>query len=194
VSYHGLGMVSRLAVASSTWSGFWPAERRRRVENSRSTTFLQDRLPIPRGDGSDGTFNPEAVDGAEGTAQGRPFILYGIAAADEALKDAGWQPEDRRRADATGVLIGSGIGGLEGIVEAALYAARQGPAPHQPLLHSRRLINLVSGQVSIRHGSKARTTRSSPPARPARMPSATLPADRASAMPTSWWPAAPNRP
>ena len=125
----------------------------------RVTEFEVDDLPckiahvIPRGDGSDGTFNPEAVLEPKEQRKVDDFILYGIAAADEALDDSGWKPETEDDRSATGVLIGSGIGGIEGIAENAHHPEGARPAPHQPVLHSRQhLINLVSGQVSIRHG------------------------------------------
>ncbi len=78
-----------------------------------------------------------------------PFIIYAVAAADQALDDAGWHPESRDDQIATGVLIGSGIGGLQGIDEAAITLRDRGPRRISPFFIPGRLINLASGQVSI---------------------------------------------
>src|SRR5690606_1923457 len=85
------------------------------------------------------------------------FIVYAIAAADQALKDAGWNPEKPEDQNASGVLIGSGIGGLEGIEEAAITLRDRGPRRISPFFIPGRLINLASGQVSIRRGLKGPT-------------------------------------
>jgi 3-oxoacyl-[acyl-carrier-protein] synthase II len=81
-----------------------------------------------------------------------PFIVYAVAAADQALDDAGWHPRSDADQVATGVLIGSGIGGLDGIEEAALTLRDRGPRRISPFFIPGRLINLAAGQVSIRHG------------------------------------------
>jgi 3-oxoacyl-[acyl-carrier-protein] synthase II len=121
------------------------------------TEFEVEDLPakvacrIPFGDGSDGTFN--ADDWMEPKEQRKvdPFIVYAMAAADMALADAGWKPESDEDQIATGVLIGSGIGGLEGIVDAGYTLRDKGPRRISPFFIPGRLINLASGQVSIRH-------------------------------------------
>jgi 3-oxoacyl-[acyl-carrier-protein] synthase II len=109
---------------------------------------------IPRGDGSDNTFNPEAYLEPKELRKIGDFILYGIAAADEALKDAGWEPKTPEDQYASGVMIGSGIGGIEGIAENALILQERGPRRISPFFIPGNIINLVSGQVSIRHGLK----------------------------------------
>lgn len=91
---------------------------------------------IPRGNGEDATFNPEAFLEPKELRKIGDFILYGIAAADEALRDSGWQPKTHEEQCATGVMIGSGIGGIEGIAENALILQEKRAAPYQPLLHS----------------------------------------------------------
>jgi len=122
--------------------------------------FQVDDLPckiahqIPRGDGSNGTLNPEAVLEPKELRKIGDFILYGIAAADEALKDSGWEPKTEAERGMTGVMIGSGIGGLEGIAENALILKERGPRRISPFFIPGNIINLVSGQVSIRHGLK----------------------------------------
>jgi 3-oxoacyl-[acyl-carrier-protein] synthase II len=109
---------------------------------------------IPRGDGSNGTFNPEAVLEPKELRKIGDFILYGIAAADEALADSGWKPQTHEDQCATGVLIGSGIGGIDGIAENAMILKDRGPRRISPFFIPGQIINLVSGQVSIRHGLK----------------------------------------
>ncbi|RUU13093.1 beta-ketoacyl-[acyl-carrier-protein] synthase II, partial [Mesorhizobium sp. M6A.T.Ca.TU.002.02.2.1] len=109
---------------------------------------------IPRGNGDNATFNPEAVLEPKELRKIGDFILYGIAAADEALKDSGWTPKTHEEKCATGVLIGSGIGGIEGIAENAMILKERGPRRISPFFIPGQIINLVSGQVSIRHGLK----------------------------------------
>jgi 3-oxoacyl-[acyl-carrier-protein] synthase II len=109
---------------------------------------------IPRGDGADGTFNPEAFLEPKELRKISDFILYGIVAADEALKDSGWEPKTEEERCATGVMIGSGIGGIDGIAENALILRDRGPRRISPFFITGNIINLVSGQVSIRHGLK----------------------------------------
>ena len=109
---------------------------------------------IPRGDGSNNTFNPESVLEIKELRKIGDFILYGIAAADEALEDAGWHPKTEDEKCATGVMIGSGIGGIEGIAEQAIVLKERGPRRITPFFIPGNIINLVSGQVSIRHGLK----------------------------------------
>ena len=113
------------------------------------------------------------------------FIIYAMAAATQALTDAGWKPtayEDQIR---TGVLIGSGIGGLQGIEKTSLLLRREGPAPGEPVLHSRPPDQSRRPAMSRSSmGSKVRTMPWSPPARPARMPSAMPRGWSRSAMPT----------
>jgi 3-oxoacyl-[acyl-carrier-protein] synthase II len=82
------------------------------------------------------------------------FILYGIAAAEMAVRDSGWAPEDEEGRLRTGVMIGSGIGGLQSIAETSLLIKEKGPRRVSPFFIPGALINLISGQVSIKHGFK----------------------------------------
>ncbi|WP_455872682.1 beta-ketoacyl-ACP synthase II [Rhizobium yanglingense] len=150
----GTGMVSPLGCGTEvTWSRLLAGRSGARLV----TEFEVDDLPakiacrIPVGDGTEGTFNQD--DWMEPKEQRKvdPFIIYGMAAADMALNDAGWHPENDDDQIATGVLIGSGIGGIEGIVEAGYTLRDKGPRRISPFFIPGRLINLVSGQVSIRH-------------------------------------------
>ncbi len=109
---------------------------------------------IPRGDGSHGSFNPESFLEPKELRKIGDFILYGIVAADEALASSGWSPKTEAERCATGVMIGSGIGGIEGIADNAIILKERGPRRISPFFIPGNIINLVSGQVSIRHGLK----------------------------------------
>ncbi len=108
---------------------------------------------VPRGEGA-GEFNPDAFMSAKDARKVDDFILYGMAAAQMAVEDAGWQPEDREALERTGVMIGSGIGGLQSIAETAVLIKERGPRRVSPFFIPGALVNLVSGQVSIRYGFK----------------------------------------
>lgn len=109
---------------------------------------------VPLGDGSDGTFNADDHMEPKERRKVDDFILYGIAAADQAVRDAGWMPEDEESRLRTGVMIGSGIGGLRSIEETTLLIRDRGPRRVSPFFIPGALINLISGQVSIRYGFK----------------------------------------
>ena len=82
------------------------------------------------------------------------FILYGVAAAEQAIKDSGWMPSTDNGKNRTGVIIGSGIGGLGSIAQTAVQINEKGPRRVSPFFIPGALINLISGQVSIRYGFK----------------------------------------
>jgi len=153
----GLGMVSPLGCgAETTWERLLAGQTAtKRVESfDVSDLSCQVACQIPRGDGSDGTYNPN--DWMEPKEQRKvdDFIIYAMAAATQALTHAGWKPtayEDQIR---SGVLIGSGIGGLQGIEKTSLLFAEKGPRRVSPFFIPGRLINLASGYVSIEHGLK----------------------------------------
>jgi len=109
---------------------------------------------IPMGDGSDGTFNPDDWMAPKERRKVDDFILYGMAAAAQAVEDADWMPEAEEDLLRTGVMIGSGIGGLTSIGEAAITLKERGARRISPFFIPGSLINLVSGQVSIRFGFK----------------------------------------
>ena len=105
-------------------------------------------------EGDEGAFNAEDVMSAKDARRNDPFILYGIAAASEAIEDSGWKPGNDEARCRTGVLIGSGIGGLGTIADTAVDLETRGPRRVSPFFITASLINLVSGQVSIRFGFK----------------------------------------
>ena len=104
--------------------------------------------------GMEGVFDPEQILPAREIRRIDDFILYGIAAADEAVRDSGWMPQDDEGRERTGVIIGSGIGGLSTIADAAVELDAKGPRRISPFFIPSALINLASGQVSIRFGFK----------------------------------------
>lgn len=106
------------------------------------------------GAGDAHAFDPDKVLSAKEQRRIDEFILYAIAAADEAVEDSGWKPESEDEKERTGVMIGSGIGGLETIYQTAITLHEQGPRKVSPFFIPASLINLASGQVSIRHGLK----------------------------------------
>lgn len=104
--------------------------------------------------GQPGVFDPDQVMSAKDRKRVDDFILYAIAAADEALADANWKPETEDDKEATGVMVGSGIGGLGPIADTAIVLKEQGVRRVSPFFIPSALINLASGQISIRHGLK----------------------------------------
>lgn len=106
------------------------------------------------GSGDPDAFDPDKYVSSKEQRRIDEFILYAIAAADEAVEDSGWKPEDEDGKERTGVMIGSGIGGLESIYETAVTLHEHGPRKVSPFFIPSALINLASGQVSIRHGFK----------------------------------------
>ncbi len=104
--------------------------------------------------GQDGAFDPDQVMSAKDRKRVDDFILYAVAAADEALADANWKPETDEDRERTGVMIGSGIGGLGPVAETAVKLKEEGPRRISPFFIPSALINLAGGQVSIRHGLK----------------------------------------
>ncbi len=153
----GLGMVTPLACGvEDTWakllsgqSGAGPITRFDPVN-----VVTQYACEIPRGDGSDGTFNPDDWMEPKDQRKVDDFIIYGMAAAVQAVRDSGWEPTDEAARCRTGVMIGSGIGGLSSIAETALLIRDKGPKRVSPFFIPGALINLISGQVSIRFGFK----------------------------------------
>lgn len=153
----GLGLVTPLASGvDAGWSRLLAGKSgARRVEEFEvSDISCQIACFVPRGDGSDGTFNPD--DWMEPKEQRKvdDFIIYAVAAAEQAIRDSGYEAKTPEQQERSGVLIGSGIGGLNGIAETSLLLAEKGPRRVSPFFIPGRLINLASGHVSIRHQLK----------------------------------------
>ena len=153
----GLGLVTPLACGvEQTWarliagqSGAGPITR-----FDASGVITQYACELPRGDGTDGTFNPDDWMEPKDQRKVDDFIIYGMAAAVQAVRDAGWEDISEAEKLRTGVMIGSGIGGLQSIAETAVLIKERGPKRVSPFFIPGALINLISGQVSIRFGYK----------------------------------------
>lgn len=151
----GLGLLSPFGVgAEHTWKQILAGRSAaRRIER-----FEVDDLPckiaspIPRE--GEGAYNPDDFVEPKDQRKVGEFIVYGMVAADLALADSGWEPKTEDERNAAGVMIGSGIGGIEGISENTLTLEQRGPRRISPFFIPGNIINLVSGQVSIRHGLK----------------------------------------
>jgi 3-oxoacyl-[acyl-carrier-protein] synthase II len=153
----GLGMVTPLACGVDlTWSRLLAGESGAGAVKRVDVSDMPARVAceVKRGDGSEGTFNPDQWMDTKDQRKVDDFIIFGVAAARQALKDAGWKPESYEDQTSTGVLIGSGIGGVGGIYDASITLVEKGPRRISPFFIPGRLINLVSGYVSIEHGLK----------------------------------------
>ncbi|QXX74362.1 beta-ketoacyl-ACP synthase II [Methylovirgula sp. HY1] len=153
----GLGMVSPLACGvEASWqrllagqSGAGPI-----VGFETSDLACKIAMQVPRGSGSDGTFNPDQWLEPKEQRKVDDYIIYAVAAATQALADAGWNPQTYEEQIQTGVMIGSGVGGLGGIYETSVVLREKGPRRVSPFFITGRIVNLASGYVSIMHGLK----------------------------------------
>ncbi|WP_424360572.1 beta-ketoacyl-ACP synthase II [Methylocystis parvus] len=153
----GLGVVSPLGCGVETnWRRLVAGEHGFRRIDTFETADLACQIAamIPRGDGSNGSFNADDWFDPKEQRKVDDFIVYGVAAATQALADAGWKADTPEKQETTGVLIGSGIGGLGGIYETSITLKEKGPRRVSPFFVSGRIINLVAGYVSILHGLK----------------------------------------
>jgi 3-oxoacyl-[acyl-carrier-protein] synthase II len=153
----GLGLVTPLGSGvEASWSRLLEGQSgaRRVHEFEVADLACQIACFVPRGDGKAGTFNPN--DWMEPKEQRKvdSFIIYAMAAANQALADSGYKAETSEQQERAGVLIGSGIGGLQGIAETSLLLEEKGPRRVSPFFIPGRLINLASGYVSIEHQLK----------------------------------------
>ncbi|MEM7422500.1 MAG: beta-ketoacyl-ACP synthase II [Pseudomonadota bacterium] len=153
----GMGMVTPLACGvEETWTRLLAGQSGAGQITRFDASSLPTRIAceIPRGDGSDGTYNPDDWVPAKDQRKIDPFITYALTAAEQAVRDAGWMPEDEEALCRTGVMIGSGIGGIESIAQTAVTLKERGPRRVSPFFIPGALINLCSGQVSIKYGFK----------------------------------------
>ncbi|MGC2778155.1 MAG: beta-ketoacyl-ACP synthase II [Bradyrhizobium sp.] len=153
----GLGMVSPLGCGvETTWERILQGKSGARVIATFDVSDLPAKVAcqVPRGDGTDGTFNADQWMEPKDQRKVDDFIIFAMAAARQALDDANWHPATEEDRCATGTLIGSGIGGLSGIADTAILLKERGPRKVSPFFIPGRLINLASGYVSIEHGLK----------------------------------------
>ncbi len=151
----GIGLVTPLGSgAERVWKRLVNAESGVRGIQSIDVSDLPCKIAgqVPIGDAANGHFNPTDYIQPKDQRKMDPFIQYAIGATAQAVEDAGWKPTDEESLDRTGVLIGSGIGGLQGIYEASITLHERGPKRVSPFFIPASLINLASGQVSIRFG------------------------------------------
>ena len=153
----GLGMVTPLGSGvEHTWqrllSGQSGIKRIEKFDVSDISCKIAGQ--VPRGDGSDGTFDPDHWMEPKEQRKVDDFIIFAMGAAKQALDDADWHPQQYEDQITSGVLMGSGIGGVEGIAETALLLRDRGPRRVSPFFIPGRLINLASGYVSIAHSLK----------------------------------------
>lgn len=151
----GLGLVSPLGVGvRGNWEQLIKGVSGVRAIHHFVVEDLPSRIAglVPKGGGHPFSFDPDSVAPVKERRRMDDFIIYGLAAAEEAIQDSGWVPSDEESLERTGVMIGSGIGGLYSIGESACTLATSGPRKVSPFFIPSALINLVSGHVSIRHG------------------------------------------
>ncbi|HRE20428.1 MAG TPA: beta-ketoacyl-ACP synthase II [Rhabdaerophilum sp.] len=152
----GLGMVSPLGCGvEPSWAGILAGKSAARKIDTFETSDLPARIAclIPRGDGA-ADFRPDEWMDPKDQRKVDEFIIFAMAAARQALADAGWQPTSYEDQTRSGVVVGSGIGGIGGISETAVLLAERGPRRVSPFFIPGRLINLASGYISIEHGLK----------------------------------------
>ncbi len=153
----GLGIVSPLGCGvETTWSNILASKSgAQRIEDFQVDDIAcQIACRIPLGDYAEGKFNADEWMDVKEQRKVDPFIIYAMAAATQAIHDAGVEPKTREEQERTGVLIGSGIGGVGGIYDASITLHEKGPRRISPFFIPGRLINLASGHVSIRFGLK----------------------------------------
>ncbi len=153
----GMGMVTPLGDGVDTnWRRLLAAESGIRSIQAFDTSDLATRIAgeVPLGDKVNGHFDVNAYIAPKDQRKLDRFIVFGLAAAEQAVEDSGWKPQDEEGLNRTGVMIGSGIGGLQTIYETSLVLKERGPRRVSPFFIPSALINLVSGQVSIKYGFK----------------------------------------
>ena len=153
----GLGMVTPLGCGvEPTWRRLLASESGVKAIDRFEVADIASQIAgqIPRGDGTKGTFNPDQWMEPKEQRKVDDFIVYAMCAARQALDDAGWRPTTHEDQCASGVMIGSGIGGIEGIAKTAIDLHEKGPRRVSPFFIPGRIINLASGFVSIAFGLK----------------------------------------
>src|SRR5918912_4218420 len=153
----GVVMVTPLACGvETTWKRIVAGQSGARKVESFEVSDLPSKIAcvIPRGDGTDATYNADQWMEPKEQRKVDDFITFAMCAARQALDDAAWKPSEYEDQASTGVLIGSGIGGIEGIAETAIVLKEKGPRRVSPFFVPGRLINLAGGYVSIEFGLK----------------------------------------
>jgi 3-oxoacyl-[acyl-carrier-protein] synthase II len=153
----GMGAVTPLGCGvEATWTNILASKSgAKRIDDFQVDDIAcQIAHRVPLGDYAEGKFNADEWMDTKDQRKVDPFIIYAMAAAKQAIDEAGVEPKTKEEAERTGVLIGSGIGGLGGIYETSIILHEKGPRRVSPFFIPGRLINLASGYVSIRFGLK----------------------------------------
>ncbi len=153
----GLGLVTPLACGvEATWERLVNGESGIRAIQDFDVSDLPSKIAgqVPLGDTGSDLFNADDWVSAKDRRKMDDFIVFAVAASAQAIEDSGWSPEDDDGCERTGVMIGSGIGGLKGIYDGAVVLHERGPRKLTPFFIPAALINLAAGQVSIRYGFK----------------------------------------
>jgi 3-oxoacyl-[acyl-carrier-protein] synthase II len=153
----GMGLVTPLGIGvAHNWRALIAGESGIRATQGFPTEDLASRISgqVPRGSDQPHLFNPDVFVAPKEQKKMSDFIMFGMAAAAEALADSGWNPSDEEALERTGVQIGSGIGGLPEIYDTSIILHEKGPRRVSPFFIVSSLINLCSGQVSIKYGFK----------------------------------------
>jgi 3-oxoacyl-[acyl-carrier-protein] synthase II len=151
----GLGLVTPLACGvEATWKRLIAGESGLGAIQSFDVSDLPARVAgqVPLGETASGRFNADDWVPHKDQKKMDPFIIFGLAAAIQAVEDSGWKPTDEEGQDRTGVMIGSGIGGLQAIYEGSITLKERGPRRISPFFIPSALINLASGHLSIKYG------------------------------------------
>ena len=153
----GMGMVTPLGCGvEHIWARLIAGESGAKAIDTFDVSDITCKIAgvIPIGDGTNGTYNPDQWMEPKEQRKVDKFIVYAMCAAKQALEQAGWKPTTPDEQNATGVMIGAGIGGVEGIADTAVTLHERGPRRVSPFFIPGRIINLASGYVSIEHGLK----------------------------------------
>ncbi|MBX6369230.1 MAG: beta-ketoacyl-ACP synthase II [Rhodospirillales bacterium] len=153
----GIGLVTPLGIGNeNVWNRLVAGESGVRGIQSFDVSDLPAKIAgqVPRGDKASGLFNPDDWVPPKEQRKMDEFIVFALGAAQQAVEDSGWKPETEEDQERTGVMIGSGIGGLPGIYEGSVTLKERGPRRLSPFFIPANLINLASGHVSIRYGFK----------------------------------------
>jgi 3-oxoacyl-[acyl-carrier-protein] synthase II len=151
----GIGLVTPLGIgAERVWQRLLRGHSGVGAIQSFDVSDLPAKIAgqVPRGDTANGDFNVDDWVPPKEQRKMDEFIVFALGAAVQAVADSGWQPTDQEERERTGVMIGSGIGGLPGITEGALTLHEKGPRRLSPFFIPSNLINLASGHISIRYG------------------------------------------
>ena len=151
----GLGLVTPLACGvEATWKRLIAGKSGLGAIQSFDVSDLPAKVAgqVPLGETASGLFNADDWVPHKDQKKMDPFIIFGLAAAIQAVEDSGWKPTDEEGQDRTGVMIGSGIGGLQAIYEGSITLKERGPRRISPFFIPSALINLASGHLSIKYG------------------------------------------